>query len=189
MEMLVSSARYYKNKCMQQRSVLDRLKTELANYKALQRCVCEVLYSYSDPSICIYSRDNQTLRAEIDQLQRNMSQGPGDVMVSSNKRRRREDSQYMPFMPFFILGTALMNIARYLQNNRTSLSPRSVTTPIAPDRLTLGPDQRQSNFSSRQSTHALSDNTAQSHRDVRPPSDVERTIYARPIEYAAVNLV
>ena len=130
-------------------------------------------------------RENEALRTELEQLRHDagrIQDNPGSAI--NGKRRRVEEQQLgSPF----VFDSGLTVEFRYERSNAASLSPRSVVTPVGPDRLTLGPGQRQSNFSSRHSTNSLSDNAVQSR-----PTELRLTegrVPGHSIQYADNELI
>ncbi|EPT06033.1 hypothetical protein FOMPIDRAFT_1026888 [Fomitopsis schrenkii] len=127
METLASLARHYKNKCVQQRSLIDRLKNE---FKMLKKAVEDLKY------------ENTQLRQD------SRYQGVSSDVPNANGKRR------------IVYGH------QHASRAHTNSSPRSVLTPMGPDRLTLPPDHQQPTFA----PHAqVADQRTTPHRD-RPGS-------------------
>ncbi|KAH9842764.1 uncharacterized protein C8Q71DRAFT_219512 [Rhodofomes roseus] len=127
METLASLARHYKNKYVQQRLLIDRLKNE---FKAMKKTL-------------------EDLRVENAQLRQHTEyQGmPSDIPNVNGKRRMVYSHQHP-------------------SGAQTNSSPRSIVTPIGPDRLTLPPDRQQPTFAP--AAH-VPDQVLTPHRD-RPGS-------------------
>ncbi|TFK55098.1 hypothetical protein OE88DRAFT_999546 [Heliocybe sulcata] len=110
-ETMASLAQYYRTKCHQQRGLIDRMKNEIIEIKALRKAVEE-------------------LKTENEQLRKyaQYSKEPSQEQNVNGKRR-------------------MLDPYRYEDDPRTTSSPRSIVTPLGPDRLTLPPSQVQPKFS------------------------------------------
>ncbi|KZT68125.1 hypothetical protein DAEQUDRAFT_340492 [Daedalea quercina L-15889] len=113
-ETLASLVRHYKNKCVQQRSLIDRLKNE---FKAVKKAL-------------------EDMKSENAQLRKHAGYQsmPSDIPNANGKRRMVYSHQHPSGV-------------------RTNSSPRSVFTPLGPDRLTLPPDRQQPNFAPLEQAH------------------------------------
>ncbi|KZT26415.1 hypothetical protein NEOLEDRAFT_257489 [Neolentinus lepideus HHB14362 ss-1] len=110
-ETMASLAQYYRTKCHQQRSLIDRMKNELVEIKALRKAVEEL------------KQENEQLRKYVQ-----YGEEPSQMRDTNGKRR-------------------MMDPYRHQDGPVTNSSPRSIVTPVGPDRLTLPPSQVQPNFS------------------------------------------
>ncbi|KAI0727230.1 hypothetical protein C8Q72DRAFT_841583 [Fomitopsis betulina] len=139
METVASLARHYKNKCVQQRSLIDRLKNE---FKMLKKMLEDLKF------------ENSQLRQ--DSRYQSM---PSDIPNTNGKRRMIQSHQHT-------------------SGAHTNSSPRSVMTPMGPDRLTLPPDHQQPNFAPHTQ---IADHRATPNRD-RPGSSrfVQQYAYNPP---------
>ncbi|KAH9951237.1 hypothetical protein B0H21DRAFT_271215 [Amylocystis lapponica] len=124
METLASLVRHYKGKCLQQRSLLDRLRADLADRSMLKKALDD-------------------LRSENDQLRQYLEYCQSSDIPNSNGKRR------------------MLDIHQNHSGSRTNSSPRSIVTPVGPDRLTLPADRQQPNLSSRHVHPPRSDGTRQ----------------------------
>ena len=92
---MASLVRFYKNKCIEQRRLIDRMKNERAEHKSLRKCVtyaCFTTIRYSirfSNSLLFASRMVDNLKAENEHLTQRIGNNgdPSDFMNLNGKRR------------------------------------------------------------------------------------------------------
>ncbi|KAI0664841.1 hypothetical protein C8Q70DRAFT_929703 [Cubamyces menziesii] len=123
MNTMATLVRHFKKKYHQYRPLYDRFKEQHAETKRLRKLVDELRL------------ENSNLRQQL-----HMSDSDNAQRLNANGKRVRTDDD----------GFQVLISSSYYSGQRTS-SPRSIATPMGPDRLTLPPGRHQPSFNSRQS--------------------------------------
>lgn len=104
-ETLASLVRYYKKKCQQQRTLLDRARLESQHYKALRKFVVYVALSSLDLCLCRKYEDLKVHNQQMkDYINRDRSRGlgpdPSESVNSNSKRPMLDSHRYFSHLLF-----------------------------------------------------------------------------------------
>ncbi|KZT11348.1 uncharacterized protein LAESUDRAFT_734218 [Laetiporus sulphureus 93-53] len=148
---------------------MDTLASLVRHYKkkySHQRLILERLKG-EYKNLKRYHPTVEDLQAENEQIRRyaEYGQGTSSDIRNDNGKRRMLDSHYS-----------------HPDGARNSSSPRSIVTPVGPDRLTLPPDHQQPTFTSRRASH--SDDPSQAFQDQSGRQQRDRPGSRRFAQYA-----